>query len=166
VYFLQITQAPITVTIQDPEHPEKSEILTIPKFPLSQITEWAAEIAEAYENKATDGLDDIRKREYLTMYPTIPPSIEEMKRHLRTPPGIRRVLDYCIPKAAVAGANGSSSGAKDVQYVDFLVKVNGTGRLAALAWHLADLEDKSLEKPIIRSLAQKEEVVEGNDPLK
>jgi hypothetical protein len=103
VYFLQITQAPITVTIQDPEHPEKSEILTIPKFPLSQITEWAAEIAEAYENKATDGLDDIRKREYLTMYPTIPPSIEEMKRHLRTPPGIRRVLDYCIPKAAVAG---------------------------------------------------------------
>lgn len=156
MYFLQITQAPITVKLGE-------ETLTIPKYPMSEIITWGAEIQSDMEEKVTSGLSDIRRREYMTLYPILPPSLEEMKRMVRTPEGIRRVLTYCIPQAEVRTADGKVGDKKPVEFVENLLMINGAGRLGQLAWLLADLDDKSLtSNPISLDDTQDKE---EQDPL-
>jgi hypothetical protein len=144
MYFLQVAQAPLILQLVDPTKPKaKPEQITLSRFPLSEVVAWASELAQQMEERSTEGLDDLRRREYLTMYPVIPPSVDEMKRHVRTPAGIERVLTYSFVAAG-----------KTQEYVQDLMKINGTGRMAKLAWELADMEDKSLEVRPVTSIAQ------------
>lgn len=152
MYFLQAAQTPVTVKLGD-------RTLTIPKYELSEVMIWADEIEKSRTEELTAGLDDIKAREWKAYYPPIPPDMAEMKRMLRTIPAIQRVCRTCLLNATVTGPNGQNLPKLMDADVEALFKSNGTGRLAGLAWVLADLTDDSLSSdPSVKEGA--------DDPLK
>src|SRR5690349_18704473 len=92
----EIAQAPVSITI---EESGKSTPLNIPKFDLQDFIDWGAEVDSHRETSATRDLDPVDKFKLLSIYPMIPTDMNELESRIRTPAGIKRVLEVCLKKA-------------------------------------------------------------------
>lgn len=126
MYFLQSVTVPIKVTIGDTSY-------AVPKFTLGDVVSWGNDIAQDRSDSATQGMDEFKKREHLNFYPPVPPDLTEMKAMIRSTAGIDRVCRTCLLNGKVPP-----------DLVNQVMKSSGTGRLAGLAWVLADLDEKSV----------------------
>lgn len=161
--FLQAAQAPVIVKLGE-------ELLTIPKYTMEDIVEWGQGLADQRAEAATAEMDEVKRREFYTFYPPTPPPLEELKRLLRTPPGITDVVTKCLMRAK-RSKGGKALPAYGEEEVKELLRTNGVGRLGGLAWILADIDEGSIyEDPAIKAHLDKEkkedEKEEGTkDPL-
>jgi hypothetical protein len=146
MYFLQAVQAPVPVTLG-------SVKLVIPKFEMDDLVQWAAKSAEEKNTVATEGMDDSRRAQYMAFYGQISVDFEEAKRLVRTPLGVEHVLRVCLPRATVFRVHSQKGKPPreekletklTPEQIDGLIQVNGIGRLAGLAWVLADLDETAV----------------------
>jgi len=150
MFFLQAAQAPVAVRIED-------KVFYVPKMTMDELVNWGLDIVTARVSSITQDMDDGRKREYLTFYPIVAPNLQEMGMQVRTVEGIKKVVRQCFLNAAVQGfqvdprtqqPDRDKQVAKPTeQQVDEWIVNSGVGRLAGLAWELADLRDVSQENP-------------------
>lgn len=135
MFFLRAMQAPVLVTVGE-------KVLTIPKFTLDDAVVWASEVQAERDAFATKDMDDVRKREFRMMYPSIPPDLGELRKLLLGIPGAKRVVQSCMWKAT--DQNGVIL---DKPFVDNLININGGSRLYLLAKELSDLHEDILTDP-------------------
>jgi len=159
MYFLQAAQAPVLVKFGD-------KLLRVPKYPMSEVVNWATEIMEQRTEQKISGLDEMQAREYLTMYPEVQPNLDEMRRRLRTPEGITRVMTYCLLQAEVIneGTKQPTGEKLDEATVEQILKDNGGGRLAGITWELGDLDDTSAQRDP-KAAARDPKLQGGENPL-
>lgn len=159
--FLQATMSPVIVAIGD-------KLIRVPKMQIDHHIVKGAELAAAHVEEVTAGMDDIRKREYKTFYPTAKPDIPEMRRYVATPEGIRWVITTMLPQAEVFKRNEDNSAGQPLpalspEEVYHLLAVNGTGRFGGIAREIADLADTSMIDPNPKPRLSQNG---GEDPLK
>jgi hypothetical protein len=150
VHFLQAMQAPVVVELpQMGQSP--SRILHIPKLEIDDIVAWGAEREAEIVESATSQMNEFQKREYMALYPPSSPDLNELRRLVYTPPGIKKVLQLCLPKAKVFEKTETGPGREldplFPEEVQQLLKANGTGALSRLAFAVADLVDQSMVVP-------------------
>ncbi len=139
MYFLQAAQAPIEVDWAGLK-------LSIDRYLMPDVVAWGQEILQKRTAELTEGMDDEARRQYLNYYPPIEPDLNELRRLLRTPSGIEKVMRDCLAKAVVKDADGKQR-ALAPEEVDQIWKVNGAGRLGTIARVLADLDETNPTPP-------------------
>lgn len=166
MFWLQAAQAPIVTIVTDGK---TYTMLSIPRFLMDDITDWAAQLQEKHLAKVTEKMDEIKKREFMQVYPPVPPDIQQIRNLVRTHEGTTYVLEKQLPLAkrwAVDKA-GKRLTQEDLPNMTLdevrqLIKMNGFGRAASLAWFVADLEDASIDN---NPFAKESRQEEGGDPL-
>ena len=128
MYFLQAVSAPVVVSVGDVRY-------SIPRMTLGDHIAWCAEIEAERVSKATEGLDASQRAQYLTMYPMQSLDISQLKAIVRSPEGAKRVVRTCLAKA---------SPPMKPDLIEQSIQASGAGRLAALAWILADLNENDI----------------------
>lgn len=151
MYFLQIAQSTIQLRLG------RKLLLTVPKFEIDEAIAWGSEILQQEIETKTKDMDDVRRAEFLNLYPQLTPDLNSMRGYLRTVEGVKKVITTCLLKAKVQkilkeNKDGKVLKAEDIdpltpEMVEEYVKVNGTGRLGGLAWVLADIDDQSVMRP-------------------
>lgn len=144
MFFLQAARAPVVVMWGDKK-------LLIPKFTVGESIEWAAEIQANMAENATAGLDEEKKVQYLTFYPVLPPTKNELRRMVMTDSGAKYVCETCLKKASIkdergitraSGPDGTNQAISNEEIKE-IIEANH-GRLVALAAVLFDFNDTSL----------------------
>lgn len=100
MFLLQVAQAPVIVRIGDLE-------LEIPKYRLKDMIVLGARVSGEMVDKATEDMDEVRKREYLSLYPPIPPGLGMMKDIARSLVGAEDVIRTCLPRAKAFKITGT-----------------------------------------------------------
>ena len=159
--FLQATMSPVVVILGD-------KILHVPKMQIDHHIVKGAEISAARTAEATKGLDEIRRREYLTFYPPVQPDIVEMRRFVATPEGIRWVIETMLPYAKVYKRKEDDTAGSELpsitsEEVIRLFTTCGTGRFYGIAREIADLTDTSMIDPFPKPAMSQNG---SDDPLK
>jgi len=138
LFYLQTARAPVVITAG-------GDLLSVPRFTRGEFKEWAAEVAAQNAEAVTQGLDAVRRAEYLTFYTNYGLDVFDLRKLVRTDEGAWRVCRACLLKATVKDAKtGAERPAKTEAEVDTLLEANSIGARASLAWVLSDLEDTSL----------------------
>jgi hypothetical protein len=153
VFFLQASRAPVVVVIGSLKAPSHLR-LSIPRYEMDDLVAWGQKVHEELLAKETDGMDDLRRREYIKFYGKVSPTFEELKRLLRTPEGVEHVVTTSLAKATVTRVfpprdgkgkeRTESAEPLTPEQITEYYKVNGAGRLAGLAFVLADMNDSSI----------------------
>jgi hypothetical protein len=147
MYFVQATQAPISVTLAD------GRVLSVPKLTLRQMGQWASEISDARHAQEIEGLSDLQKREHARFYPKAPPTTGELRGLVRTIQGIEKIVSMTFSKAGLSSDEISE-----------ILDSNGVGTFEALAAELADLDDTSQRRPVAATVDSEEAKKEESDP--
>jgi hypothetical protein len=145
MFFLQATAAPIIVVLGD-------KVLHVERCDMDYFIQWSNEIASARTEEAIKDLDDTRKAEFKQFYPPIPPDINEMRKLVLTPEGFKRILTTRLSTAKAFKRNpdntpGPELPSLSLEEIQQLVKINGAGRSAGIAWAIADLVENSMRDP-------------------
>lgn len=140
MFFLRIMQAPVIVTWG-------TKILSIPKFTLDDAVAWGAEIQASRDDKATSGMNDLQKREFFNMYPSIPPDINQLRQLLLGIDASKRIVTSCLKRATVRSTDvGQELPGLSVDDIASIISLNGPARLHLLARQVSDLyEDLSVD---------------------
>lgn len=147
MFFLQSVQAPVTVQLGNLK-------FIVPKFTMDDLIAWATDMAEKRNEINTQGMNSAQRAQYMTFYGQISVDFEEAKRLVRTPLGVEHVIRKCFLRAEVfrlLPQKGKPPREEKVpsleeKHVQGMIEVNGIGRLAGLAWVLADLDEQAMLK--------------------
>lgn len=131
MHFLQALQSPVIAQIGNVK-------VSIPKLTLDDAIVWSELVKCERIERDTAEMEPHRKREFLAFYPPIAPDAEELRRLLRTPAGVKFVLEKQWPKAAVVSSNGD--GNAPIPPITHILATNGTGPLTTLAVDISDLQ--------------------------
>lgn len=131
MFFLQITKAPIQVTIGD-------RVFSVPKLTIADLSVWGSIIKAAKISEATAGMDDARRQEYLTFYDIPMPDINAFRKLTVTVDGSGYILSTQLAKATIA--DGTRLLPEEIQTV---IEAMPHGTRAELAWAIADMADTS-----------------------
>lgn len=129
MFFLQATQAPVTVMW-------KGNPLQIPKYLLEDFISWGSEIKNARMLERTDEMEDFQRREFLAMYPVNEPDLPELRRLSRTPEGSKKIVETCLLKTGLSPEEQAE-----------IMAAQSTNRMYQLAFYLADLDDGLEREP-------------------
>jgi hypothetical protein len=160
MFFLQAAESPVVVRFGE-------KYIRIPKYTMDEVVNWGAEIMQERIEKAIAEMTPQQSRDFLVLNPPIEPDLGEMKRRLRTPNGTMRVLNHCLPLAEIIDKKkgGKVVGKLTEEDIETILKVNGTGRKAMLAWELADLDDNSLLRDPNKKEDDDDDEDDDKDPL-
>jgi hypothetical protein len=186
MFLLQSLQAPFVFTLADdvglPEY-----VVKVPRYKLGDSIEWAAVLSEKWRSAQTEGMNDVEKRDFNTMYPPYPLTLGDLKRAIASLEGAEEVIRATFPKAKVFKAvvavkdqkkdgrtykvrvvrPGEEVKDKNAEILARVMEGNGTGALHRVAWEIADLQDFSPEAPVEAQTKEEggADAAEKTDPL-
>jgi hypothetical protein len=133
----------------------EGRLIYAPKFPLRKVLEWAAEIKAERVELALQSIEDPHQRaQFVTFYPPIEPTIEEMMREMRTPSGAARVVKESLTNAkVVVEKTRKPSEPLSEEQVAQIIDAN---------WQTLPMMAAMLAEPNLRTGSEKKEGEEGN----
>ena len=90
----QAAQSPLVVNVGN-------EKLSIPLFVLDDFCAWMRDIQADAADLATRGLTPGQRVQMLSAYPVLPPTMDDLRRRVYSPEGVRHVCLTCLPRASV-----------------------------------------------------------------
>lgn len=134
----------------------------IPKMELEEVVTWSNKLQKETATTQEKGLSGIQLKEFRQLYPSLPPTVDELRRMLRTAPGIKYVLGLQLLKAKVFDAEGNELPSLTKEEAAAICK-GPTGPRMHLARLVADFET-SMTEVEQKTAAEKEQEEKENDP--
>lgn len=164
MFFLQAAQTPAEVRI------DQDRVAIVPLMLLEDMASWAAEISSARQDEAMKEFDEQQRAQFIQMFPSASPDINELKRIVATVDGAKTIVRRQLLAAKVVKyqPKKKTSEMKSVdpltqEEVDSILSLQGSNRVITMAWALCQFQDNALVNPYPPEKEQSDKG--GDNPL-